>query len=430
MEEIVKYDGELTQNIIANFMDNIEDNISNMVTMANISTIVIEMCQNMMNYSKDKDINSSSIEPAGSITVIIKNDDSYIIEGKNIVSLADKEKIEPKVLEIQSLDKAGIKKRYKELRRSGKNTHSKGGGVGTYEIAKICDRVEYIFEAINDDRYFFTLKTIINPKVKKSKSLNGIKKSILIIDNCETTGLELKDIFEKRNFNVILTQSTEKALDILNEKEINLLLLDNDINDSNGIKFIIDNHNKIINLLKIPVFIISKELTPTLLKSALTNGVKDVLKKPYIIDELLIKADIWIENRAKELKEKEVIKILKEYKDAVDESAIVTKANTKGIITYVNEQFCTLSGYTKEELIGKNHNIVRHEDVDSSIYKDMWHTIKKLKKPWRGEIKNKKKDGSYYWVQSFIKPILDIDKNIVEYIGIRVDITESKDRKE
>lgn len=136
-----------------------------------------------------------------------------------------------------------------------------------------------------------------------------------------------------------------------------------------------------------------------------------------------------IDNRIKELKNNATLKILHEYKNAVDESAIVTKADTKGIITYVNEQFCNLSGYTREELIGKNHNIVRHPDVDKSVYKDMWHTIKVLKKPWRGEIKNKKKDGSYYWVQSFIKPILDIDKNIVEYIGIRVDITELKDSK-
>ena len=428
MEDIVKYEGKLTQSIVGTCMDSIEENISHMVTMANTSTIVIEMCQNMMNYSKSKDLNSDDIEPAGYISVQVDDDNLYYITGKNIVSAKDKEKIEPKVLEVQSLDKAGIKKRYKELRRSGKNTHAKGGGIGTYEIAKICDEVEYSFTPINEGRYYFTLTSTIRPKVKKEKVPKVELKTILIIDSSTKTQQELKELFENRNFNVISASNTDEALDILDEKTIDLMILDTDLKESNAMEFLIENNKKIIDLLKIPVFVTSNNITPAILKTALINGAKDVFTKPFNMDELTIKVDMRIDYRIKELKEKATLLILNEYKDAVDESSIVTKANTKGVITYANEQFCKISGYSKDELIGSPHNLVRHPDMPSSAFKDMWHTIKELKKPWRGEIKNKKKDGSYYWVKAFVKPILDIDRNIVEYIAIRIDITELKDK--
>ncbi len=426
MEEIVKYQGELVQSVVGTCMDSIEENISHMVTMANTSTIVIEMIQNMMNYSKDKDATSDNIIPAGSISVEKDDDGTYYITGTNIVSAQDKDKIEPKVLEVQSLDKTGLKKRYKELRKSGENTHAKGGGIGTYLIAKLCDEIEYDFDAINDNRYYFTMRSIIKPKVKKEKTSKIELKTILIIDNCIETQKELKDTFESRNFNVLILDNTTDANDLLNEQTVDLMILNNELKDSNGIDFLIENYHHIVNLLKISVFVTSNNITSTLLKSALTNGAKDVLYKPYRIDELTIKVDISIDSRIQELTEKATLKILNEYKNAVDESSIVTKTDPKGIITYVNDLFCNISGYSKEELIGQNHNIVRHEDINSSVYKDMWHTIRELKKPWRGEIKNKKKDGSIYWVQSFVKPILDIDKNIVEYIAIRVDITDIK----
>ena len=168
IEEIVKYEGVMTQNVIATCMDNIEAKILNMSNMGTISTITIEYCQNMLNYSKNEIKGDRSIVPAGTIEVQYINDDYYDIIATNILSIEDKEKIEPKLIEIQSLDKAGIKKRYRELRKSGQNTHEKGGGIGMYEIAKVSDFIEYSFEAINEDKYNFTMKSIV--KGKKSKN--------------------------------------------------------------------------------------------------------------------------------------------------------------------------------------------------------------------------------------------------------------------
>lgn len=116
--------------------------------------------------------------------------------------------------------------------------------------------------------------------------------------------------------------------------------------------------------------------------------------------------------------------LLEQYKSSVDRSFIVSKTDKKGVITYVNDEFCKISGYSRDELIGKSHNIIRHPDTEMAIFKELWHTIKDKKEPWFGEIKNLKKDKSSYWTKAVINPILDSNQNIIEYIGIRTDVTE------
>lgn len=118
----------------------------------------------------------------------------------------------------------------------------------------------------------------------------------------------------------------------------------------------------------------------------------------------------------------ESLVLLDEYKKALDESSIVSKTDLNGIITYINDKFCEISGYTKEELIGKNHNIIRHPDTPKEFFLELWKTISN-KKTFKGILKNKKKNGQTYYVNSTIIPILDKNNNIVEYIAIRNDIT-------
>lgn len=121
--------------------------------------------------------------------------------------------------------------------------------------------------------------------------------------------------------------------------------------------------------------------------------------------------------------------LLNEYKRAVDLSNIVSKTNPKGIITYINDKFCQISGYSKAELIGKAHSVIRHPGMSKETFKDLWDTIKE-KRTWNGIVKNMKKDGTEYIVDSTIIPILDLDGDIVEYIAIRHDITELENAKE
>lgn len=123
------------------------------------------------------------------------------------------------------------------------------------------------------------------------------------------------------------------------------------------------------------------------------------------------------------------ISFLDGYKTAIDNSSIVSKTDLKGIITYANQMFCDISGYTQEELIGSPHNIIRHPDVPKEAFRDMWDTIRS-KKVWKGVVKNRKKNGGYYIVNATVLPILDNRGEIREFVAVRHDITELEDNKE
>jgi len=116
---------------------------------------------------------------------------------------------------------------------------------------------------------------------------------------------------------------------------------------------------------------------------------------------------------------------LKEYINLIDKNVITSSTDINGKIIKVSEAFCKITGYDKDELLGKNHNIVRHEDTKNELYRDLWNTIKS-KRTWKGEIKNKKKDGTFYWVEAIINPNLDKNNNIIGYTSIRQDITDKK----
>ena len=121
--------------------------------------------------------------------------------------------------------------------------------------------------------------------------------------------------------------------------------------------------------------------------------------------------------------------MLKQYKEAIEKSNIISRTDIDGIITFVNDEFCKISGYSKDELIGQNHNIVRHPDVDASIFKSLWDTINN-KKIYKSTVKNIAKDGSTFYVNTTVIPILDENDNIAEFIAIRYDVTKEVFYKE
>jgi len=116
-------------------------------------------------------------------------------------------------------------------------------------------------------------------------------------------------------------------------------------------------------------------------------------------------------------------------KFALDEHAIVSIANVAGNITYVNDKFCTISGYDREELLGKNHKIVKSDEHSDAFFVDMWKTISSGCS-WHGEIKNINKNGSHYWVKTTIVPTLNDVGKPYQYVGIRTEITERKHAEE
>ncbi|RXJ67342.1 hypothetical protein CRV08_10465 [Halarcobacter ebronensis] len=250
------------------------------------------------------------------------------------------------------------------------------------------------------------------------------KKVLICYDNKSPQKLHsLVQTFHSLLFEPMLATSIKEAKSILGKEDfIKLIYIDADLKDGKGVDFCREIKENIkykdtlifagaqnkTNLIQI------KELRGKFYKSGVVNFISLPVDKEEFNTNLL--------SMMKIIKQKNR---LDTYVETVDKYVLISITNLKGIIVYASDAFCKISGYSKEELIGKSHNIIRHPDMCSSLYKDMWETIK-AGKVWSGEIKNKKKNGEYYWVSAKVEPIYDSVGEIMGYQSIRFDITDKK----
>ena len=253
------------------------------------------------------------------------------------------------------------------------------------------------------------------------------KLSLLYVEDDENTREELEYFLQNKVKNLYVAKNGQEGFDLFEKHQPDLIITDIQMPVMTGTKMI-----KLIKQINstIPIVIITAFNDTDYLFEAIKLNVTNYLTKPlnlFALSEVLanIAKNINLENE-----NKEIYNSLKQYKDIVDERSIISKTDINGIITYINEPFEKISGYKKEELLGKPHSIITHPAINKNIFKKMWKKINIEKKSWQGRLKNITKEGNEYFVDIIIKPILDLDGNIIEYISLSNDITDLETTKE
>lgn len=198
-------------------------------------------------------------------------------------------------------------------------------------------------------------------------------------------------------------------------------------------------HLKVIHKKQKSINDLNKELLEKDISVNIEKVILHTLKKLHKLEEerviiirilffstillIFIASIVYVREVLVSIKAKKLKNELQQFVDALNESAIVSKADLEGNIIYANDKFCKISEYTRAELIGKSHNIVRHPDMDDKVFQELWDTIKK-KRVFKASIMNRSKSGKAYYVDTSIMPILDVSGDIEEYLAVRYDVTE------
>lgn len=252
-------------------------------------------------------------------------------------------------------------------------------------------------------------------------NLKHNKLKLLYVEDNEQARKSTRIILEEYFHHIIVAVDGEDGLNKFQNNSIDLIITDINMPKLNGIEMIkkIRTFNK-----EVPILIISAYNDTHYFTESIKFGIQGYILKPLNIHQLEETITRIKETIAKKHHQEHTTRLLQQYQEIADQSTIVSKTDIHGTITYVNDEFCRTSGYTREELIGKCHNIIRSPDEPAIVFQKLWETIKDKKETWQGVIKNQSKNGDIYYVKTTIKPILNSDGKIEEFIASRTLITD------
>ena len=223
---------------------------------------------------------------------------------------------------------------------------------------------------------------------------------------------------EKMNCEFRLAMNKKDFLQALEEFSPEVILSDNSMPQFNSTEALQITRRRFQH---IPFILVTGTVSEEYATNMIKQGADD-----YILKDRMKRLPAAIEAA---LAQRRALKEITDYKYALDQSAIVAITDQKGIILYANDNFCKISKYSAEELIGQDHRIVNSGYHSAAYIRDLWVTIGNGK-IWRGEFCNKAKDGTLYWVDATIVPFLNDNGKPYQYLSIRTDITEKKKLEE
>lgn len=248
---------------------------------------------------------------------------------------------------------------------------------------------------------------------------------VLIIDDDKPLSEFYALVLKQAGLSTAIINNPFDALTVINEMRPELILLDINMPECSGLELasIIRQQEKFTG---VSIIFLSSEKGFNRQLAAIDMGGDDYLTKP-IEPGYLVATVISRVNRARTLSNMETnllsaMRELENQHSALDKHAIVSITDVDGNITYVNEKFCEISGYNRDDLIGKNHNILKSDFHDAAFYNAIWKTLSN-KEIWQGEICNRNRSGKHYWVYTTIVPFVDERQIPYQYVSIHNDIT-------
>ena len=257
---------------------------------------------------------------------------------------------------------------------------------------------------------------------------------VLMVDDDPVLLESQAAVLREAGMEVVTLSQPLQIMDVLNSFTADVAVLDVNMPDASGPELAAILHER-DEYLHLPILFLSAETDIRQQLLALNLGGDDFLVKPVQPDYLVAAVTARARRMRRKVSARHRLETTLYERErehlALNQHAIVSIADRSGNITYVNDKFCEISGYSQEELMGKNHKVIKSGIHLPEFYQELWRTIASGK-VWQGEVCNRRKDGSLYWVESTITPFMDNegDSKPYQYVSIRTDISALKENEQ